>query len=492
MLRLRPEGLLRQMAGLALTMVLVSACANSDGGIDGTGGSGAEGGSTGTGGGSGGAVGSGGHGTGGSATGGSGSGGVTGTGGSAGAKGTGGTTGTGGATGGTTGSGGAAGAKGTGGATGSGGAAGAKGTGGATGGTTGSGGASGGAGTGGAGTGGSAGAGGTSIQTGTPPGDIAAAAGTPLVAGHSVTRALYAAYSGKLFQARRASDSKTQDINTVGAGGFVDLTALSTFCSGTTCTVSILYDQAGNGNDMSQAAAGSQPTIGFWASSSGASYPMIVSKGYQWLRNRTSTKKIPTGSNPQTEYFVVHGAYAGAAAGTNGCCYDYGNMENNIGDDGPGTMTAMYFGTATDWTRGAGNGPWVMLDMENGVFAGGGAIAILNAGSASVNASDPSLAYPGLNIVTGLAKTDGKANFEIKYGNASTGALSIAWNGSLPTNKNPTSYIPLQQQGGISLGEGGDGSAMGTGAFSEGVIIAAETTDATDNAIQANLTTIYK
>jgi len=33
---------------------------------------------------------------------------------------------------------------------------------------------------------------------------------------------------------------------------------------------------------------------------------------------------------------------------------------------------------------------------------------------------------------------------------------------------------------------------MGTGAFSEGVIIAAETTDATDNAIQANLTTIYK
>src|SRR5580704_4446646 len=294
MLRLHPEGLLRQMAGLALTMVLVSACANSDGGIDGTGGSGAEGGSTGTGGGSGGTVGSGGHGTGGSATGGSGSGGVTGTGGSAGAKGTGG------ATGGTTGSGGAAGAKGTGGATGgttgSGGAAGAKGTGGATGGTTGTGGAAG------AGTGGSAGAGGASIQTGTPPGDIAAAAGTPLVAGHSVTRALYAAYSGKLFQARRASDSKTQDINTVGAGGFVDLTALSTFCSGTTCTVSILYDQAGNGNDMSQAAAGSQPTIGFWASSSGPSYPMIVSKGYQWLRNRTSTKKIPTGSSPQTEY----------------------------------------------------------------------------------------------------------------------------------------------------------------------------------------------
>ncbi len=219
---------------------------------------------------------------------------------------------------------------------------------------------------------------------------------------------------------------------------------------------------------------------------------MAVSVGYQWLRNRTAVSKIPTGSNPQTEYFVVHGDNAGAAAGTNGCCYDYGNMENHIGDDGPGTMSALYFGSATDWTRGAGNGPWVMLDMENGVFAGGGSIAILNAGNASVNANDPSLKYAAPNIITGLAKTNGTSTFEIKYGNASSGALSIAWNGSLPTNTNPTSYIPLHQQGGISLGEGGDGSAMGTGAFSEGVIIAAQTSDATDNAIQTNLTTIYK
>ena len=32
---------------------------------------------------------------------------------------------------------------------------------------------------------------------------------------------------------------------------------------------------------------------------------------------------------------------------------------------------------------------------------------------------------------------------------------------------------------------------MGTGAFSEGVVIAAQTSDATDNAIQTNLTTVY-
>ncbi len=342
-----------------------------------------------------------------------------------------------------------------------------------------------------AGSSGSAGAGGA--QSGTLPGDIASAAGTPMVAAHSVTRALFAAYNGKLFEAQRASDGMTQDINTVGAGGLVDLNALSTFCGTATCTVAKLYDQVGNGNDLMQATTANQPTVGFWTAADATKYPIIVSKGYQWLRNRANTKKtIPVGSNPQTEYFVVHGDYAGAAANTNGCCYDYGNMENHIGDDGPGTMSALYFGTATDWTRGAGAGPWVMLDMENGVFAGGGAIAILNSGTASVNMNDPSLKFAAPNIVTGLAKTDGKTTFEIKYGNASTGALSVAWNGSLPTNKNPTSYIPLQQQGGLSLGEGGDGSAMGTGAFSEGAIIAAETSDATDTAIQANLTTLYK
>ncbi|HVZ89672.1 MAG TPA: arabinofuranosidase catalytic domain-containing protein, partial [Polyangia bacterium] len=368
-----------------------------------------------------------------------------------------------------------------------------------TGGATGTGGAGGKTGTGGAtGTGGS-GAGGAGTQTGPLPGDLITSGGQTVMAAHSVTRALFAAYNGKLFNVRRASDGKTQDINTVGAGGLVDLNALNTFCSGTTCTVAALYDQtgrvdsSGRNNDMTQATAADQPTVGFWTSSDGNKYPMIVSKGYQWLRNRnTATNTIPTGSQAQTEYFIVHGDYAGAAAGTNGCCYDYGNMEKIVTDQGPGTMSALYFGDATDWTRGAGNGPWVMLDMENGVFAGGGSIAILNAGSASVNSNDPSLKYAEPNIVTGLAKTNGTSTFEIKYGNASTGTLSTAWNGSLPTNSNPTSYIPLQQKGGISLGEGGDGSAMGTGAFSEGCIVLGETSDATDDAIQMNLTSIYK
>ena len=313
-----------------------------------------------------------------------------------------------------------------------------------------------------------------------------------MVAAHSMTRALFAAYNGKLFQVRRASDATTQDIGVASMGGQVDLAALNTFCSGTTCAVSKLYDQAGNGNDMSQATAANQPAVQFWTTADGTTkLPMAVSTNRQWLRNRLQTKKIPTGSKPQTEYMVVHAAFAGAIAGTNGCCYDYGNMETQITDDGPGTMSALYFGSATDWTRGAGAGPWGMMDLENGLFAGGGGIANLDQGSASVNAQDPTIKYPGNDIAVIFGKTDGTMNFTLKYGNAATGTLGTAWNGSLPTMPNPTKYIPLQQQGGLSLGEGGDGSNMGTGAFSEGVVIAAQTSDATDDAIQTNLTTVY-
>jgi len=496
MTRTPNHGLIGLASSLCLA-ALLAGCGGSDGTTEGTGGSGETGGS----GQSGGATGTGGTkatggntGTGGTSA----TGGVTGTGGTSatgGVTGTGGTTATGGSTGtgGATATGGAGGKGGTNGTGGAGGKAGASGTGGAGGkaGASGTGGAGGKAGA--SGTGGATATGGTGgVSTAGLPGDVAATAGTPLVAAHSLTRALFAAYNGNLFQVRRASDSKTQDIGVASVGGQVDLTTLNTFCTGTTCSVSKLYDQAGNGNDLSQAAAANQPAVQFWTTLDGTTkLPMAVSTNRQWLRNRLQTKKIPTGSKPQTEYFVVHAAFAGAIAGTNGCCYDYGNMETQITDDGPGTMSALYFGSATDWTRGAGSGPWGMMDLENGLFAGGAGIQNLNQGSASVNAQDPSIKYSGNNIAVIFGKTDGTANFTLKYGNAATGALATAWNGGLPTMPNPTPYIPLQQQGGLSLGEGGDGSNMGTGAFSEGVVIAAQTSDATDNAIQTNLTTVY-
>ena len=48
---------------------------------------------------------------------------------------------------------------------------------------------------------------------GTGPCDIYGNAGTPCVAAHSTTRALYGSYSGPLYQVRRSSDGATTNIN---------------------------------------------------------------------------------------------------------------------------------------------------------------------------------------------------------------------------------------------------------------------------------------
>ena len=53
---------------------------------------------------------------------------------------------------------------------------------------------------------------------GTQPCDIYAAGGTPCVAAHSTTRALYGAYNGPLYQVRRASDNTTRDIGVAERG----------------------------------------------------------------------------------------------------------------------------------------------------------------------------------------------------------------------------------------------------------------------------------
>ena len=50
--------------------------------------------------------------------------------------------------------------------------------------------------------------------------------------------------------------------------------------------------------------------------------------------------------------------------------FDYGNAEADNDDDGQGTMQALYFGNSSGWGHGQGQGPWVMADLENGLWAG--------------------------------------------------------------------------------------------------------------------------
>jgi len=59
---------------------------------------------------------------------------------------------------------------------------------------------------------------------------------------------------------RRASDSTTTTIG-FDVNNDIDESAITTFCTGTTCTVSEWKDQSGNGNHATQSTAGNQPTI---------------------------------------------------------------------------------------------------------------------------------------------------------------------------------------------------------------------------------------
>ena len=86
------------------------------------------------------------------------------------------------------------------------------------------------------------------------PCDILAAA-TPCVAAISTTRALYRTYAGPLYQVTRESDKATADIGMLRSG-YANAAQQDAFCAKTTCTVTKLYDQSPNHNDLTPAPPG--------------------------------------------------------------------------------------------------------------------------------------------------------------------------------------------------------------------------------------------
>src|SRR4051794_26204899 len=306
------------------------------------------------------------------------------------------------------------------------------------------------------------------------PCDLYATGGTPCVAAHSTTRALYASYSGPLYQVRRASDNTTRDVGVLSAGGYADAAAQDSFCSGTTCLITIIYDQSGRGNNLTQApgggAAGGPDNL---ANATAApttvgghkAYGVFVAPGTGYRNNHTNG--IATGDNPEGMYAIFDGTHYNG-----GCCFDYGNAETNSNDDGNGTMEAIYFGNIKVWGYGSGNGPWIMADLENGLFSGV---------NQHYNAGDPTINY---RYTTAIIK-GGANHWAIRGGNAQSGGLSTFYDGARP---NVAGYNPMRKQGAIILGTGGDNSKGAQGTFYEGVMTSGYPSDATENAVQANIT----
>ncbi|KAF5017860.1 hypothetical protein F66182_10181, partial [Fusarium sp. NRRL 66182] len=255
------------------------------------------------------------------------------------------------------------------------------------------------------------------------PCDIYSSGGTPCVAAHSTTRALYNAYTGALYQVSRGSDGATNDISPLSGGGVANAAAQDTFCAKTTCLITIIYDQSGNGNHLTQAHPGGAATgpeangYDYLASAIGAPVTLNGEKAYGvFISPKTgyrndATSGIATGDEPEGLYAVLDGTHYNTA-----CCFDYGNAEVSNTDTGNGHMEAIYFGADTKTGSGGGTGPWIMADLENGLFSGY---------AAGNNDADLTMSS---RFVTATLKGE-PDQWEMRGGDATSGTLTTLYSG---------------------------------------------------------------
>ncbi|MDD1062085.1 ricin-type beta-trefoil lectin domain protein [Streptomyces cocklensis] len=317
---------------------------------------------------------------------------------------------------------------------------------------------------------------GSAQAAGSLPCDIYGSAGTPCVAAHSSTRALFSAYNGPLYQVTRASDGAASDIGLLAQGGYSNAAAQDSFCADTTCRITKVYDQTSRHNDLAISPAGTAggadrgADAGEIAVSAGGHkvYGIWISPGvgYRYLGVASG---VAVNGQPEGVYMVASGTHVGSD-----CCFDYGNAERTPADTGNGHMDAVSIATTCYFQPCTGSGPWIEADMENGMFQGDNGSNTANLGNNSP-------------FVTAVLKNNGQTTYAIKGGNSQSGGLSTWWNGGLPTRGG---YRPMQQEGGIILGTGGDNSNRNMGTFFEGVMVAGYPTDAAENAVQANVVSV--
>jgi hypothetical protein len=340
-----------------------------------------------------------------------------------------------------------------------------------------------------------------SVSSAGTPCDIFGSTGNTCVAAHSTVRVVYPGYSGPLYQVCKGTftagpnscmSGMTMDIGSVG--GYADAASQDAFCTGGTCTISIIYDQSPMKNDLQPAPAGEMKATPDNPANATALpttlnghpvYGVFIKVGMGYRAGCTGCGVVEangtaTGDDPETEYMVT--SQTGLV---DGCCFDYGNAETDSHDDNNGTMEAVYFGGGVVWGTGSpgghNNGPWVMADLENGVYAGWE-----NDQAQSISTNTP-LKY---NFVTAIvvgdtsAQNSGKGRFALYGADATSGPLKTMYDGVRP---NKPGYNPTQKQGSIILGTGGDNSDGDGGQWFEGVMASGAAKLPTLNALQANI-----
>jgi non-reducing end alpha-L-arabinofuranosidase len=302
---------------------------------------------------------------------------------------------------------------------------------------------------------------------------------------HSTVRVIVPGYSGALYQLCKGGSSpgpsscKGTTVDIMPKDGYADVDAHEEFCGTEACTITKIYDQSGNGNDLEPAPKGGAKATPDNPAKAMAlpvkvnghkAYAILIKAGMGYRTgcnacNIKQGKGMAKGDEPQSMYMVT----CGNKDLIDGCCFDYGNAETTSNDDGNGTMEAIYFGGGVVWGTGKGGkpGPWVMADLENGVFAGWE-----NKQDKNISTNPPMKFDFVTAVVIGdtTEKNCGKGRFAL-YGGDATGKdstygnLACLYDGIRPEK---SGYNPMQKQGSLILGTGGDNSSGGGGRFYEG------------------------
>jgi hypothetical protein len=269
--------------------------------------------------------------------------------------------------------------------------------------------------------------------------------------------------------------------------GYADSAAQDAFCSGTLCTVSLLYDQSGNGNHLKVAPkgmAGAGEYSAFDDFESSATKALVIVGGHkvhglymaprEGYRLVAQGKGMPVGSEAQGIYELVDGTHFAES----GCCWDFGNVTTD--PTKYGLSNALFFGVGY-WSGGDGTGPWFKADFGNGIWAGGSKIDDGTWGPAGIgtpptNPSNPTMKAP---FAFGVLKTT-PSTYAIRVAEAQRATdLITAFEGGLPQT--------LASWGGIVLGVDANNANDGFGTFFEGAITSGYPSNATDLAVLKNV-----
>jgi non-reducing end alpha-L-arabinofuranosidase len=322
------------------------------------------------------------------------------------------------------------------------------------------------------GTAGSGTGGGTGIPSGPAPlpCKVLGDAGNECVSAHSTVRVIVPNYTGPLYQVDNGTT--TQDIGSVG--GYADAAAQDAFCPDG-CTISVIYDQSGRGNHLTKAPPGSAKATPSNNADAGDlpvkinghdAYGILFkpNHGYRAACNECPFPKpfpsgVPVGDEPQTVYMISSQHDLAP-----GCCFDYGNAEVTANNDGNGTMEAVYVGMGVIWGSGVGPGPWVMADLENGLFPGWENNSFNNISTATSVTFD---FVTGVVVGDTADKNGGKGRFAVYGGDATVPTITEMYDGIRPEKPG---YVPMKKQGSVILAIGGDNSDGDGGRFYEGAI----------------------